>query len=442
MLTLRPQPQRESAGEGWIGPAPWIVTSPPGPNALCAVVRDRRVLSPSYTRPYPLVVQRAQGSIVEDVDANRYLDFTAGIAVCSVGHCHPQVVQAVRRQSEKLMHICGSDFHYEPMIALAEKLARIAPGQGPKRVFLTNSGTEAVEAAIKLARYHTNRKALIAFDGAFHGRTMGSLSLSSSKARHRARFGPFLPMVELAPYGNLDALRGHVFQRRVAPDEVAAIFVEPILGEGGYILPPEGFLAGLRELCDQHGILLVLDEIQTGMGRTGKMFCCDHEGVAPDILLLAKGLGNGMPIGAVVARHDVMDWEPGAHGSTFGGNPVSCAAALATIDLIEKQMLDNVNRLSPIAQSKLERISGKHACIANARGRGLMLAIDVIRDVRTGEPDPRLRDRILNEAFGRGLLLLGCGDHAIRFIPPLCINRVQLEVGLDVFDEVVATVSD
>jgi 4-aminobutyrate aminotransferase len=339
------------------------------------------------------------------------------------------------------MHMCGSDFYYEPMIALATRLARIAPGQDAKRVFLTNSGTEATEAAIKLSRYHTGRRAIIAFQGAFHGRTMGSLSLSTSKAKHRSRFGPFVPMIEHAPYGDLKALREVVLKRFVDPDEVAAIFVEPILGEGGYVLPPEGFLPGLRELCDQHGILLVFDEIQTGMGRTGKMFCCEHEGVVPDILLLAKGLGNGMPIGAVVARHDVMDWTPGSHGSTFGGNPISCAAALVTIDLIEKQMLTNVNHLGPVALGKLKRLSDKHSVISDARGRGLMLAVDVVKDSRTRQPDPELRDRILNEAFGRGLLLLGCGDHAIRFIPPLCINRVQLEVGLDVFDEVVATVA-
>lgn len=426
---------------GWIGPAPWIVAPPPGPRAVLAVARDRRVTSPSNTRPYPLVVNRASGSIVQDVDGNRYLDFTAGIAVCATGHCHPHVVRAIERQARQLIHICGSDFYYEPMIALAEKLAQIAPGPDPKRVLFTNSGAESVEAAIKLSRHHTRRKLIIAFYGAFHGRTMGALSLTASKARQKERFGPLVPMVEHVPYGHADAIRTSIFKRICPPDEVAAIFVEPLLGEGGYVVPPPEFLPELRAICDQHGILLVLDEIQSGMGRTGRMFCCEHYGVYPDILLLAKGLASGMPLGAVVARESIMDWPQGAQGSTFGGNPVSCAAALATIELLEKHMTANAADLHPIAMEKLQWIAARHSCVSAPRGMGLMLAIDIVKP-GTREPDSAQRDRIVEEAFSRGLLLLGCGECGIRFTPPLCINRVQLEVGFRVLDESIATVED
>jgi 4-aminobutyrate aminotransferase len=439
-VTTLTQPQNEAGRHEWIGPAPWIVTAPPGPQAMQATARDARVCSPSLTRPYPLVVRRAQGSIVEDVDGNRYLDFTAGIAVCSTGHCHPQVVAAIDRQSRHLIHMCGSDFYYEPMIALAEKLAAIAPGEDEKRVLFTNSGAESVEAAIKLARHYTQRKVIVAFYGAFHGRTMGALSLTASKFRQKERFGPLVPMVEHVAYGDLKAIERDIFKRVAAPEEVAAIFVEPIQGEGGYIVPSAEFLPGLREMCDKHGIMLVMDEIQSGMGRTGKMFACEHWNVEPDILVLAKGLASGMPLGAVVARAHIMNWPQGAQGSTFGGNPVSCAASLATIDLLEKQYMANAEKLQPHAMEKLRRIEQKHRCIAHPRGLGLMLAVDIVKDRRSRDPDPPLRDRIVNEAFSRGLLLLGCGETGIRFTPPLCINRVQLEIGLDVFDEAVSTV--
>ncbi len=442
MLTLHRKLTTDQEAEGdWIGPAPWIVLPPPGPQAQSAVARDRRLTSPSLTRPYPLVVRRAQGSVVEDVDGNRFLDFTAGIAVCSTGHCHPKVVLAIEHQARQLIHMCGSDFYYEPMIALAEKLVEIAPGPDAKRVLFTNSGAESVEAAIKLSRHYTKRKTIIAFEGAFHGRTMGALSLTASKSRQREQFGPLVPMVEHVPYGDVDAIEKNIFKRIASPDEVAAIFVEPIQGEGGYLIPPPDFLPRLRSLCDQHGILLVLDEIQSGMGRTGRMFCCEHYNVVPDILLLAKGLASGMPIGALIAREKIMNWLPGAQGSTFGGNPVSCAAALATIKLIEKQFMANAALLHPIAMHKLQRIAAHRKSIEAARGLGLMLAVDVVKDGRSHDPDPQMRDRIVNEAFSRGLLLLGCGDSGIRFTPPLCINRVQLEIGLDVFDEAVATVA-
>jgi len=432
--------KRTKSEDAWLGPAPWIVTPPPGPRAIAAVSRDERVTSPSYSRPYPLVAARAQGSVVEDVDGNRFLDFVAGIAVCSTGHCHPAVVKAIEQQSRHLIHICGSDFYYEPMIALAEKLTDIAPGSDPKRVFLTNSGAETVEAAMKLARHHTQRKWIIAFYGAFHGRTMGALSLTSSKVRQKERFGPLVPMVAHAPYGDLDFLENVLLKSEVPPDEVAAIFVEPILGEGGYLVPPAEFLPGLRKLCDRHGILLVADEIQTGMGRTGKMFACDHFKVVPDVLCLAKGIASGMPIGAVVARADVMNWPVGSHGSTYGGNPLGCVAALATIELLEKQLIANAADLGQVAVGKLDQIETRRKCVTRVRGMGLMLAIDIVKP-RSGAKSPELRDRIVQEAFERGLLLLGCGDTGIRVVPPLCINHTQLEVGLDVLDEAIATVS-
>ncbi|MEP0841918.1 MAG: acetyl ornithine aminotransferase family protein [Phycisphaerae bacterium] len=414
-----------------------MAVRPPGPAALAAVARDHKVTSPSYTRPYPLVVRRACGSVVEDVDANRFLDFTAGIAVCSTGHCHPHVVRAIERQARQLIHICGSDFYYESMIALAEKLVEIAPGPDTKRVLFTNSGAESVEAAIKLSRHHTQRKMIIAFHGAFHGRTMGALSLTSSKARQKSRFGPLVPMVEHVPYGQVEPIRETIFKRICAPEEVAAIFVEPLQGEGGYIVPPADFLPGLRALCDEHGILLVLDEIQSGMGRTGRMFCCEHVGVVPDILLLAKGIASGMPLGAVVAREAIMDWPPGAQGSTFGGNPVSCAAALATIELLERELIANAAGLYETAMSGLQELCARLPALASPRGLGLMLAVDVVNP-DTGEPDPRLRDRVVEEGFARGLLLLGCGETAIRITPPLCIERAQLEAGLAVLGDAVA----
>ncbi len=421
---------------GPLGSAPSIVTTPPGPKARALVARDHAVGSPSSGRPYPLVVRRAQGSTVEDVDGNRYIDFVAGIAVCSTGHCHPKVVAAIEKQARDLIHICGSDFYYEAQTGLAEALIRITPGNEPKRVLLTNSGAETVEAAIKLSRHHTKRKGVIAFYGAFHGRTMGALSLTASKSRQKEYFAPLVPLVEHVPYGDIDAIRKHVFKQIMAPDEVAAIFVEPIQGEGGYVIPPPSFLPELRSLCDQHGILLVADEIQSGMGRTGKMFCVDHYGVVPDITLIAKGVASGMPIGALVARAAVMDWPVGAQGSTFGGNPVCCAAALATIELLEQELIANVNRVSPIARERLARIAAENACIANPRGLGLMLAIDVVK--ADGGPDQHKQNLIVTEAFKRGLLTLQCGECGIRITPPLCITPDQLGAGLDTFAEAIA----
>jgi 4-aminobutyrate aminotransferase len=417
------------------GSAPHIVTPPPGPLVSAAVERDHKVTSTSNTRPYPLAVRRAQGCVVEDLDGNRFLDLTAGIAVCSTGHCHPRVVDAIQKQARNLIHMCGSDFYYEPMIRLAEKLSEIVPGDQAKRVLLTNSGTEAIEAAIKLARYASSRKWIIAFYGAFHGRSMGSLSLSASKVRQKERFGPLVPMVAHVEYGCIDDIEEQLFKREVPSDEVAAVFVEPILGEGGYVVPPDDFLPRLRALCDEHGILLVADEIQSGMGRTGRMFAVEHADIVPDIVCLAKGIASGMPIGAVVAGADVMDWPPGCQGSTFGGNPISCSAALATIELLEGGLIDHAAQLGEMAMTRLRQMAARQPCITDVRGRGLMLGVDFACD---DESAPELRDRVVAEAFQRGLAMLGCGETAIRICPPLCIERDQLETGLRVFEEAIA----
>jgi 4-aminobutyrate aminotransferase len=439
MLGIKQDDPSQKSEHSWIGPAPWIETSLPGPIASVLIERDQRCSSPSYTRDYPLVVRRAVGSVIEDVDGNRFLDFAAGIAVCSTGHCHPKVVAAIETQSRNLIHTCGSDFYYPSMVELMERLAGIVPGAQPQRVYLTNSGAEAVEAAIKLSRYHTNRKWIIAFHGAFHGRTMGALSLTCSKARQQERFGPLLPMVAHVPYGDVDAIKSQLFRYKMAPGEVAAVFVEALQGEGGYVVPEPSFLPELRALCDKHGILLVCDEIQSGIGRTGRWFAFEHYNIVPDIILTSKGLASGMPLGAVIARAALMDWKPGTHGSTFGGNPVCCAAALATLDLIESTYMAHVTPLGEHLRSMLREIAERRKVVAGVRGLGLMCAVDIVNK-KTGKPDVKLRGRILHAAFERGLILLPCGDDSIRFCPPLCINDTQLKVGVKIFDEVVATV--
>lgn len=440
MLRIKEATKKEADGESWIGPAPWIETPPPGIAARAVIERDQRVASPSYTHRHPLVIQRAVGSVVEDVDGNRYLDFAAGLAVCATGHCHPKVVAAIRDQAGTLIHASGTDFRYEPMVTLAGKLAAIAPGRSDKRVLLLTSGAEATEAAFKLARHYTGRKWVIAFHGASHGRTMGALSLTSSGAREKVDFEPLVPMVGHVPYGDLQAIEEQIFGRQAPPEDVAAIFVEPILGGGGYVVPPKNFLPRLRSLCDRHGILLVCDEIHSGMGRTGKMFACQHFGVVPDVLLCAGGLASGMPLGAVIASKEIMNWPAGAHASTFAGNPVSCAAALATIELLESGLITNAAKQGQHLQQKLGEIAARRKCVDHARGLGLMAAVDIVSR-KTGKGDRRVRDRIMQEAFGRGLILLGCGPAGIRFSPPLVINETQIGVGLTVFDEVVATVA-
>jgi 4-aminobutyrate aminotransferase len=431
---------------------PNIVVPPPGPKAQAVVARDAEWTSSCYIKEYPLVVSRGSGVMVEDVDGNRYLDFMAGIAVSSTGYGHPRVIAAVKEAADRFLHICGSDFYYEGMAALCERLARVAPGPSKKRVFLTNSGTEATEAAIKLARHATRRTAIIAFRGAFHGRTTGAVSLTSSKARQHAGFGPLLPDVHHVPFayryrcqfcgtepacnrGCIDVIEHDLFARHLDPHDVAAIFIEPIQGEGGYIIPPPGYLADLRALCDRYGILLVADEVQSGIGRTGKMFACDHEGVEPDILLTAKGLGSGMPIGAMVAKESVTTWESGSHGSTFGGNPVCCAAALATLDLVEHELMANAARLGERLLAGACRLMTKHRVIGDVRGRGLMVGMEFVKDRSTREPAPELVHELVQRAFRRGLLLLGAGKSALRLAPPLVIDETDMDTALGMIDD-------
>jgi len=409
---------------------PRIITSPPGPKAKAIVERDRASTATCYLKEYPLVVARGEGAMVEDVDGNRYLDFMAGIAVASTGHSHPKVVDAIQKAAEKFLHICGGDFYYEAFAALPEKLARIAPGKEPKKVFLTNSGTEAVEGALKLARHSTRRTAFIAFEGSFHGRTYGSLSLTNSKVTQRGGFGPFLPEVYHAPYGDADWIEEHLFAKRIDPRDVAAIVVEPIQGEGGYLVPPKGFLSKLRAMCDEHGILLIMDEVPSGVGRTGKWWACQYDNVVPDILTTAKGLASGMPLGAIIARADLMKWKPGAHGSTFGGNPVCCAAALATLDLVEKQYMKNARVMGEILLTKARELQSNVKTISDVRGRGLMVGIEL--------KDPALVKRVVNAAFKKGLLLLGAGKSTIRLAPPLMIDEQDIDIALSTIGELLS----
>jgi 4-aminobutyrate aminotransferase len=437
---------------------PRIVTPPPGPKARALIDRDKAFASTSYIKEYPLVVARGEGPVVEDVDGNRYLDFMAGIAVTSTGHAHPHVVAAITDAASKFLHICGTDFYYESMTALCERLARIAPGPSTKRVFLTNSGTEAVEGAIKLARNSTRRPALVAFDGAFHGRTYGAMSLTSSRSTQRAGFEPMLPGVYHVPYANryrcahcggrnplpactLDCVRSietELFARRLDPRDVAAIFVEPVQGEGGYIVPPPGFLGALRELCDKHGILLVFDEVQSGIGRTGRLFACEHEdgGVEPDILLAAKGLGSGMPIGAIIAKESVMKWDRGAHGSTFGGNPVCCAAALATLDLVEGGLTENARVMGKRLIEGMRTLAERHPAIGDVRGLGLMVGVEFVKDRTTREPVRELVEDLVQRAFRRGLLILGAGRSSLRLAPPLVVDDYDVDTAVGMIDEI------
>ena len=409
---------------------PKMVTPPPGPKGKAIIERDRASTATCYLKEYPLVIARGRGAMVEDVDGNRYLDFMAGIAVAATGHSHPKVVAAIQEAAAKFLHICGGDFYYESFAALPERLAKLAPGRDAKKVFLTNSGTEAVEGAIKLARHSTRRTAIIAFEGSFHGRTYGSLSLTASKTVQRAGFGPFLPEVYHAPYGDADYIEQRLFAKRVDPRDVAAIVVEPIQGEGGYIVPPAGFLRSLRALTEKHGIVLIMDEVQSGIGRTGKMFACEHENIVPDILLTAKGLASGMPLGAIIARADIMKWQPGAHGSTFGGNPVCCAAALATLDLVESEYMQNAEKMGERLMRGSRDLAGRHPAITDVRGRGLMMAIELA--------DAALVRRVVLGAFQKGVLLLGAGKSAIRFAPPLLIDEEDIGTALSTIGELLS----
>jgi 4-aminobutyrate aminotransferase len=426
---------------------PRIVVPPPGPKGRGIIKTDKQYASTSYIKAYPLVVSHGKGAMVEDVDGNRYIDFMAGIAVASTGYAHPKVVSAVQEAAGKFFSMCSTDWYYDGFSRLCEKLAEIAPGQSKKKVFLTNSGTEAIEGAIKLARASTGRKDLIAFQGAFHGRSYGAMSLTSSKVTQRAAFGPFLPGVHHVPYPNPYRMEGkdsveyvinHIeqdlFKRHVSPKDVAAIFVEPMLGEGGYIIPPKEFLMRLRELCDRHGILLVADEIQSGIGRTGKMWAVEHSGIEPDIITTAKGIASGMPIGAIIAKESIMKWEPGSHGSTYGGNPVCCAAALATIEVVESELLKNAQKMGQYLLDGAKALQGKYNVIGDVRGVGLFIGVEFVKDRKTREPAKNLVEDIMQRAFRKGLLLLSCGDSTIRLAPPLILDSYDVEKGLEIFD--------
>ncbi|MBD2194245.1 MULTISPECIES: acetyl ornithine aminotransferase family protein [Calothrix] len=416
---------------------PNLVTALPGPRAQAIIERDRNVTSPSYTRDYPLVVARGEGCMVEDVDGNVFLDMTAGIAVTNTGHAHPEVVAAIQAQSAQLLHMSGTDFYYEPMVELAEKLAVRAPFPQGARVFFTNSGAESNEGAIKLARYYTKRSHIVAFLGAFHGRTYGAMSLTGSKAVQRANFGPFVPGVTHIPYGthaSLDYLEKQLFPTLLPPEEIAAIVVEPIQGEGGYIVPESGFLERIRNICDRYGILMVVDEVQSGMGRTGKLFAIEHWGVMPDIITTAKGIASGLPLGAILSRPELMTWPPGAHATTFGGNPVACVAGIATLRLLEDGLMSNALEMGELLQAGLTQLHEKFPRVSLPRGKGLMVAIDLIDE--EGNLDRPMRDRIIQEAFLRGLLLLGCGKAAIRFCPPLIIDSNQIQIALDILADI------
>ncbi|OYD94702.1 aspartate aminotransferase family protein [Nostoc sp. 'Peltigera membranacea cyanobiont' 210A] len=426
---------------------PHLITSLPGPRAQAIVQRDRAVTSPSYTRDYPLVVSRGQGCMVEDVDGNVFLDMTAGIAVTATGHAHPEVVKAIQEQSARLLHMSGTDFYYEPMVELAEQLAIRAPFPQPHsntafpaKIFFTNSGAESNEGAIKLARYYTKRSLIVAFLGAFHGRTYGAMSLTGSKAVQRANFGPLVPGVTHIPYGthaSLDYLEQQLFCTILPPQEVAAIVVEAIQGEGGYIVPEDGFLERIREICDRHGILMVVDEVQAGMGRTGRLFAIEHWGVMPDIITTAKGIASGMPLGAILARPELMTWPPGSHATTFGGNPVACAAGIATLRLLESGLMSNATQMGELLQTSLTQLHQRFPRVSPPRGKGLMVAVDLLDE--QGNLDHKLRDRIIQEAFLRGLLLLGCGKAAIRFCPPLVIDSDQIQIALQIISEILSS---
>ncbi len=431
---------------------PRLVTALPGPNAKRVVAQDARFVSPSYTRDYPLVAKRGRGAMIEDVDGNVFLDFAAGIAVCSTGHCHPKVVEAIQKQAAELIHMSGTDFYYESLPQLAERLGKTVAGAEGKRVYFGNSGTEAVEAAIKLARYSTGRDKLIAFYGCFHGRTMGSLSLTASKSIQRKGFGAMLSGVEHIPYpyayrcahGHtaetcgaeiLETLERDIFKRLFDPEDVAGIIIEPIQGEGGYVPAPKFFLQELQRICRQHGILLIVDEVQSGMGRTGKWWAHEHAGIEPDIVCSAKGIASGMPLGAVIARASVMNWKPGAHASTFGGNPVAIAAALATMDLLESQYIENAGRMGDYLFGRMTDWPKRFQNVGDVRGRGLMIGIEIVRDQRTKEKATDLRNKIVGLAFHKGLLLLGAGDTSLRLSPPLLIDEEQADFAVRTLEE-------
>src|SRR5436190_14452820 len=439
---------------------PEIKTELPGPKGRAIVAADAQFVNPAYPRPdFKLVAERGEGVWVTDVDGNVLLDCNAGVAVCSTGHCHPEIVRAIQDQAAELIHMCGTDYYYRHMPQLAEKLDAIVPVQRPTRTHFANSGTEAVETALKLAMHATGREKFIAFFGSFHGRTLGSLSLTSSKIAQRIGFKRQALDVVHVPYpneyrnpfsaedcgdggaaqGGLNWIENRLFKTTTPAEEVAAIVIEPVQGEGGYVPSPKGFLSGLRRICDENGILLIVDEVQSGMGRTGKMFASDHYGLKADIVCIAKGIASGLPLGACVSRADLMDWKPGAHASTFGGNPVAIAAALKTIELLQRELVANSAEVGAYLKRGLEKLMGKYDCIGDVRGMGMMIGVEFVKDRTSKIPDPDLRDRVEMETFNRGVILLGCGPNSIRWSPPLILTKENVDVALEIFDEAIAT---
>ncbi len=432
---------------------PTIKTPLPGPRSAALIELDRTYVSPSYTRSHPLVADKAEGLWVQDADGNTFLDFTAGIAVCATGHCHPRVVKAIQDQAERLLHMSGTDFYYTPQIVLAQKLSLLAPGNRPRKVFFGNSGAEAVEAGFKLARWHTKRELNLAFFGAFHGRTMGALSLTASKTIQKKHYNPLVPGITHIPYpycyrcpyrlcypecgiACVDWVEDTIFRTIVPPEEVAAIFVEPIQGEGGYIVPPPEFHSRLWQLAQNYGILYVADEVQAGMGRTGKMFAMEHFGVAADIIALAKGIASGLPLAAMIAFADIMDWETGSHASTFGGNPLSCQAALATIELLEEALMANAAARGAQLMGGLLELQKSVECMGDVRGKGLMVGVELVKDRETKERAPDWREMVIRRAFHKGLLVLGCGDNTIRFCPALSVSAEEIDTALSIFADI------
>jgi 4-aminobutyrate aminotransferase len=430
----------------------------PGPRASQIIETDNRFVSPSYTRVYPLVVKQGKGLWVEDVDGNIFLDFTAGIAVCATGHCHPKVVEAIKDQADRLLHMSGTDFYYTPQVNLAQKLASLVPGNGPKKVFFGNSGAEAVEAAFKLARWHTKRELNIAFFGAFHGRTMGALSLTASKTVQKKHYNPLVPGITHVPYAycyrcaygaeypgcGIECVRWieeTLFKTVMPPEEVAAIFIEPIQGEGGYIVPPAEFHQELFRVAKKYGILYVADEVQSGMGRTGTMLAVEHFRINPDVIALAKGIASGMPLGAMIAPAEIMDWEAGSHASTFGGNPLSCRAALATIELLEKRLMANAVVQGERLLSGLKKLQGSLECIGDVRGKGLMAGVEFVKDRQTKKRAGDWRNEIVRKCFQKGFLVLGCGENSVRLCPALTVSGKEIDVGLSILEEVIREVA-
>jgi 4-aminobutyrate aminotransferase len=454
MTTMTQERTRVATEAEFAKYGPKLKTALPGPLAEKAVAADERLISPSYTRGYPLVAKSGRGVRITDVDGNQFLDFAAGIAVNSTGHCHPEVVKAIQDQAAQLIHMSGTDFYYESMAQLAERLSAVAPMRGPHRFYYGNSGAEAVECALKLARYHTGRQNVIAFLGAFHGRTMGALSLTASKPQQKRRFAPLVPGVHHVPYpyayrhcrgtaeeqeayalGCARHIEERLFKTILPPEEVAAIIVEPIQGEGGYVVAPDSFLREIRNICDKHGILMIVDEVQSGAGRTGKWWAIQHTGVEPDIVCSAKGIASGMPLGICMAKAEVMDWVPGSHASTFGGNPVAIAAALATMDVLEREGIANAGQVGAKMMERLRSWIGVHKNVGDVRGRGLMIGVELVKDTQTREAFGAMRDRVVDLAFERGLLILGCGETTIRLCPALIVNQHEADIALDILEE-------